>query len=196
MFDITKVSKYVVKYITKVREFENPLVLAGKVQKPRKISSIGFGKPTQERFEKMRREILCESFMKLENIDDISCVPVLKLNALVKKIAKKRYYHLDGRDYKLPNYYKRLLFYVKDENKGTLRATELSKMVSRAIQDDLVQEFNAKLAELATRNGVSKDSEEFARLAKGLCDSEQMAREERYKAVLQVNRSAMRKSRF
>lgn len=187
MLDVTKVGKYVVKYITKVREFENPLVLTGKVQKPRKITSVGFGRPIQERFERMRREILCESFMKLDNIDDISHVPVLKLNALVKKIAKKRYYHLDGRDYKLPNYYKRLLFYVKDENKGALRATELSKMVSRAIQDDLVQDFNAKLAELAARNGVSKDSEEFDKLAKSLCDSEQIAREERCKTVLQNN---------
>lgn len=187
MLDVIKVGKYVVKYITKVREFENPLVLAGKVQKPRKISSIGFGKPTEERFERMRREILCESFMKLENIDDISGVPVLKLNALVKKIAKKRYYHLDGRDYKLPNYYKRLIFYVKDENKGTLRATVLSKMVSKAIQDDLVEDFNAKLSDLATRNKVSKDSEAFSRLAKSLCLREQTAREERCRVVLQNN---------
>lgn len=196
MLEISKVSKYIVKYITKVRELENPLVLAGKVQKPRKISSIGFGKPTERRLAEMKREILCESFLKLENIDDLSDVPVLKLNALVGRIAEKRYYHLDGRDYKLPHYYKRLLFYVKDENKGTLRATSLSKMVSKAVQDHLVEDFNKRLAELATRNNVSKDSEEFARLAKSLCDSEQMDRERRCKVVLQNNRSAMRKSRF
>lgn len=196
MLEVTKVAKYIVKYITKVREYENPLVLEGLVQKPRKITSIGFGRPTQERFMKMRREILCESFYKLKDIDDVSNVPVLKLNSLVQKIAKKRYYHLDGRDYKLPNYYKRLIFYVKDENKGVLRATELSKMVSKAVQDDLVQDFNAKLSDLATRNNISKDSEEFARLAKDLCDSEQMAREQRCQVVLQNNRSALRKSRF
>lgn len=57
--------------------------------------------------------MLCEDFMKLDDIDNVQNVPVFKLDRLVSKICDRRHYHLDGHDYKFPAYYKRLIFYVK-----------------------------------------------------------------------------------
>ena len=194
--DLSKVGKYVVKYITKVREVEDPYVLQGLVEKPRKITSVGYGRPTEARLSKMKKEMLCDSYLHLDDIDNINRVPVMKLYGLCNRIADTRHYHLDGRDYKFPSYYKRLIFYVKDKNKNVLRASALQRMVSKTLQTRIREEFSRKLQDLATEYSYGGSYQEMHRISKMLCDSEMMNRQDRAKAILEVNFAAARKSRF
>ena len=148
----------------------------------------------------MKSEMLCESYLKLDDIDNVRNVPVKKLDTLVRKICDRRHYHLDGHDYKFPGYYKRLIFYVKKydsfKNKNVLVASELQKMVSKTLQTRIREDFTGKLVEMAAYYNVGEDYEAMSRVAKNVCASEQVSREERAAFILEVNLAAARKSRF
>ena len=194
-FDIDKVAAYTAKYITKFRELEDENVINGKVEKPRKITSVGFGLPTKERFEAMRKDILGDLWNEDLN-KVVEHINPLKLEKKIKQIAKKRKYKRNGREYKLPTYYKRRIFYVKDPLTGKMVQSTLSKMVSKAVQMDVQSDFSKKLIELATRDDIPETYEGRVTASKIVCASEERNRQERAEMLFQTNIAALRKSRF
>lgn len=75
-------------------------------------------------------------------------------------------------------------------------ASELQKMVSKALQTRVREDFTGKLFELAAGLQIGDTYEEMSYVAKQVCDGEQMAREERAKAIFEANIAAARKSKF
>ena len=69
---------------------------------------------------------------------------------LVDEIIKRRRYNLDGNSYKLPNYYRKKIFYVKDPLTGNDRATSIQRVVSVIVQRNAEQDFMTELQELKT----------------------------------------------
>lgn len=194
--EVDRVAAYTAKYICKQRELENPAVFDGKVEKPRKITSYGYGMPTKARFDRLRKDILGPVLSEM-NPDHINGNPI-KIENEVNKIAKnkKKRYKLNGREYKLPAYYWRKITYVKDEVTGKVRSSQLSTMVSKALQDRVQTDFAGKLIKMATDYNLAENYEECVKASKIVCDSEKMERQNRAEAIIQTNIAAFRKSRF
>ena len=69
-------------------------------------------------------------------------------------------------------------------------------MVSTALQDRIQKDFIRKCIELANNEPNPDDYETFARVAKIVCDSEKVERQQRAEAIIETNIAAFRKSRF
>ena len=162
---------------------------------PLLITSVGFGLPTKERFDAMRKDILGDLWNEDLN-KVVEHINPLKLEKKIKQIAKKRKYKRNGREYKLPTYYKRRIFYVKDPLTGKMVQSTLSKMVSKAVQMDVQSDFSRKLIELATRDDIPETYEGRVTASKIVCASEERNRQERAEMLFQTNIAALRKSRF
>ena len=193
-----RVAAYVAKYIVKMPELEDEYLKDGKVAKPRKLTSVGYGMPTKKRFDMMRRDVLGELISDMPDMDNLSGINPVKLDKEIKKIADKhkKKYKLNGREYKLPGYYWKKFTYVKDDLTGKVRATEISKMVSKALQDRVQTDFAGKLIQMAYNNNLAENYEECVRASKIVCASEKEQRQERAKTIIETNIAALRKSRF
>ena len=55
------VARYIAKYISKPKEFELDFVKRGVVEKPRKVTSVGFGMPDDDRFISFHRSGLSDN---------------------------------------------------------------------------------------------------------------------------------------
>lgn len=198
MIEIDRVASYVAKYIVKQPDLEESAVVEGKVQKPRKITSEGYGMPTKKRFDMMRRDVLGKMISEMPDFDDLSGINPVKLDKEIKKIADnhKKKYKLNGREYKLPSYYWKKFTYVKDAFTGKVRATEISKMVSKALQDRVQTDFAGKLIQMAYGNNLAENYEECRKAAKIVCANEKMERQERARTIIETNIAAFRKSKF
>ncbi len=196
--EIDRVGAYVAKYICKQHELEDPLVTEEVVTKPRKITSRGYGMPTKKRFDQMRRDVLGDMIANIPNPDDLTGLGVKKLYKEIKKIADnhKKKYKLNGREYKLPSYYWKKFTYVKDALTGKDRASEISRMVSKALQERVQADFAGKLIEMANGRNMAEDYEACVECARSVCASERMERETRAQIIIETNLSAFRKSRF
>lgn len=196
--EVDRVASYIAKYIVKMPELEDEYLKDGKVAKPRKITSVGYGMPTRKRFDMMRRDVLGEMISDMPDMDNLSGINPVRLDKEIKKIANnhKKKYKLNGREYKLPGYYWKRFTYVKDDLTGKVRATEISKMVSKALQDRVQTDFATKLIQMAYNNNLAENYEECVRASKIVCASEKEQRQERAKTIIETNIAALRKSRF
>lgn len=193
--DVERTARYVSKYITKQKCLEDDAVIKGLVVKPRKVTSVGYGVPTEKRDAMMRKDILGD-LVDLPSFDNLSGLNPIWLDKQVVRLCDSIKYKLNGKEYKLPRYYRLRLLYVKDALTGRYRQTALSKMVSTALQDRIQKDFIRKCIELANDEPNPDDYETFARVAKIVCDSEKLERQQRAETIIQTNIAAFRKSRF
>ncbi len=193
-FMVDRVARYIAKYITKQKDLEFDYVKEGKVMKPRKITSRGYGIPVKKRFDMMRKDVLGDVISELDP-DKLDINP-LKLHREIEKISKKKHYKLNGREYKMPNYYWKKITYVKDPLTGKDRASELSKMVSKALQERVQKDFARKLIEMANGRNMAEDYEACVECARSVCASEKMERQTRAQTIIETNIAMFRKSRF
>lgn len=194
-FQLDRVGAYVSKYITKQIELEDELVLSGKVAKPRKIVSVGYGMPTKKRFDMMRHDIMGDLLCEIDP-DKLDNINPIKLQKEVKRMTKRKKYKLNGREYKLPSYYWKKLTYVKDEVTGKVRSTKLSHLVSQAIQRHVQTDFIEKCIEMANDYDMPESYETYSIVSKRVCDNEEDMRQSRAKTIIEYNKSVFRKSRF
>lgn len=148
-------ARYIGKYMSKGK-FEDEKVKNEMVEKPRRINSTGFG--YKDDIDELRNYYLCFDLVGEYDPNDrrsIYKIPKKKREQLFKEIIKRRKYKVNGKDYKLPRSLKRRLFYRKYKETqldGTVkvveRASEIQKMVSKFIQDNLFKDFNEQLAAL------------------------------------------------
>ena len=145
MSHVEKVSRYCAKYMIKNEDWN--LVPVG-AEKPRVMSSQFYGMPDEKRWKGMVLYHQAQDFIpydplnpKFENVQD--------MYRLVQEIIKRRYYDDgNGKRYKLPNYYKRKIFYYKDE--GHVRASAIQRMVTYNVQRDFDKNFKEELHNLAS----------------------------------------------
>lgn len=196
-YDVEKTSRYVSKYITKQKCLEDSNVVKGFVEKPRKIVSRGYGVQTEEREKALRKDVMKGlSGLSGADLDRLRNINPLKLNSLVDRISLSLKYKLNGKEYKLPRYYRLKFFYVKDALTGRYRPTALSNLVSKAVQDRIQKDFVGKCIEMAARESLPESYETYSKVAKIVCDTERLERQDRAKAIIQTNIAAFRKSRF
>lgn len=193
--DVERTARYVSKYITKQKCLEDPNVAKGLVAKPRKITSVNFGVPTKKRESMMRKDILGE-LADLPSFDQFIGVNPLWLDKQIDRLTYSLKYKIDGKQYKLPRYYRQRLLYVKDALTGRYRPTALYAMVSKALQRRVEDDFVSKCQELAALQPVPSSYETYAFVSKLVCDSLKAMRKERAQTIIETNLAAFRKSRF
>lgn len=195
-FNVEKTARYVSKYITKMRDLEDPNVVSGKVEKPRKITSKGYGMPSKERWSRMRADIMGEDY-SIEQLKEMtqSGKSMKQAIKLVDKISKSMKYKQNGKEYKLPNYYKKKMFYFKDDE-GKPRATEICRMVTHSLVRQVQSDFSRKLVKMANEIHVGEDRQGMYKAAARLTGIEANLRETRRQTYLDTNIAALRKSIF
>lgn len=143
--DVEKVARYCSKYICKDKEHNN--VPEG-AEKPRKQTSKFYGLPEPDRWQKMVDYYTCKDMIEYD-IDDIH-FSWQDGYRLAHEIIKRRKYNLgNGKEFKLPNYYKRKIFYVKDAF-GKERSSQVQRLVTYHVQCDFDKNFKEELHNLAT----------------------------------------------
>lgn len=128
-------ARYVSKYCVKPQEVENPLVSSGVVEKPRLLTSVGFGMP--EDFDSWRKYMLNGNSLSLASM------PVKDVSIINNRLN----YIYNGFKYSLPLYLRKKLLYEKNL-KGNLVASTLSKVLSATVRNRTVEDFNRKLRQL------------------------------------------------
>lgn len=148
MSDIEKVARYCSKYICKDENWNN--LPNDKCEKPRKMTSKFFGMPEPARWKKMVNYYTCQDIVKYD-IDNLSNLTRDEMRRLGFEIIKRRKYRLgNGKEFKLPNYYKRKIFYAEEKLTGKVRATEVQRMVTYHVQREYDKLFKEELHNLAT----------------------------------------------
>lgn len=155
--------KYVGKYISKPQELENTAVMEKRAEKPRRQTSIGFGYKNDE--EALTRYHLCYDLVGEYDPDDvfgtIDTLTYEQYETLMKEIIRRKKYYLNGKDYKLPRKISRQLFYRKqtltDSATGEIKrkesSTQIQRMVSAFVRNNLNKDFNEQLAALKMQYG-------------------------------------------
>lgn len=192
--DVEATARYVAKYICKMQDLEDELVISGKVEKPRKQVSAGYGLPKEEKFNRMKDYHLCRDLFPDADLDRMYDVP--QGMRLVREIIKRRRYKNNGKDYKLPNYYKRKIFYTKDEFTGKIRPLDVQRMVSRVMESDVRKDYSRKLVAMADNYKDATPSEAYFRASRDLHQAEENRRQEISEALLENNLKYLRKSKF
>lgn len=189
-------ARYVAKYICKLDALEEPLVKEKKVQKPRKMVSVGYGMPTKKRFDAMRRYHLCEDLFPNLDIDKVYNLSVADAKRLVREVIKRNKYKNNGKETKLPRYYKRKMFYIKDPFSGKVRASSLQQMVSHTMEMDVRKDYSRKLAEIASNYEDGDPDTAYFRATRDLQKSEDARRQEMSETIFATNLKYIRKSKF
>lgn len=195
-FDIERTARYVSKYITKMRDLEDPNVINGKVQKPRKITSKGYGMPSKERWKRMKIDVMGEDY----SVEDLQNMvkpghSTKKVAKVVDKISKSLKYKQNGKEYKLPQYYKRKMFSYKD-SEGKVCSTTIQNMVAQSMVSQVQSDYSRKLVQLANNLKVSEDYEGMVKVTSRLQAIEESSRLSRKQAYIETNIAALRKSIF
>lgn len=193
--DVERTARYVSKYITKQKCLEDPNVTKGLVAKPRKVTSIGYGVPKKSRESKMRKDVLGE-LSDLPSFDQFPNVNPIWLSKQVERLSNSLKYKCNGKEFKLPRYYRQRLLYVKDALTGRYRQTALSSMVSKVLQDRVQADFVGKCIVLANSEHLPDTYETYAYVSKIVCSSDAYDRAQRAKTIIETNISALRKSKF
>lgn len=187
-------SKYIAKYICKVKELEDKLVMNEDVEKPRKITSRGFG--ISKDFDKMQRDLLARDLFGNYDLDMLTDengnrMTNKEVKNLINVIIRRRMYHRNGKDYKLPQYYKRKVFYVKDAS-GKERASTLQNLVSYALECRIREDFNRELHKVADQQGT----EDYYTCVREVLAREEASRKARAEVIFETNMDCFRKSKF
>lgn len=205
--DVERTAKYVAKYITKQKCLEDDRVVRGLVQKPRKITSIGYGVPTEERLARLLVDIAGADGASIiqDNPDGISELNPLRVDRVVRKMSKSMRYtttNIDRngkesvRKYKLPRYYKVKYLYVKDAVTGRPRPSALLRLVTQAILDNVYEDFIGQCREMAAGYPDPTSYETMLDVSRRISESEKARRLANAETIIETNKSVFRKSRF
>lgn len=193
--DVERTARYVSKYITKQKCLEDPAVVRGLVAKPRKVTSLGYGVPTRKREKQLKKDVLGD-LSDLPSYDNFTGVNPFWLCKQVERLSTSLKYKCNGKQFKLPRYYRMRLLYVKDALTGRYRPTALSNMVSKALQERIQSDFIGKCRELAANEHFSESYETYAYVSKIVCDCDSNERAQRAQTIIETNIAAFRKSKF
>lgn len=193
--DVERTARYVSKYITKQKCLEDSAVVKGLVAKPRKVTSLRYGVPTEKREMRLRKDVLGD-LSDLPSFDNFVKVNPIWLSKQVEILSQSLKYKCNGKQFKLPRYYRQRLLYVKDALTGRYRPTALSTMVSKALQDRVQKDFVRKCCDLAASQHLSNNYEAYAYVSRVVCDCEAYERAQRAQTILETNIAAFRKSKF
>ena len=192
--DVESTARYVAKYICKSLDFEDENVLNGKVEKPRKLVSPGYGLPSEEKFNKMKDYHLCRDLYPSADLDHM--FKVKDPMRLIREIINRRKYNLNGKNYKLPRYYTRKIFYTKDELTGKIRPLDVQRMVSDTLEMDFCQDYFRIFSEMVSHYSSSDPDLAFVKAAKDFRFSDENRRKETSEALRETNLRYLRKSKF
>ena len=193
------VGKYVGKYIAKPEEFESRAVNEGRVEKPRRQSSIYFGSGDDK--EALMRYHLCYDMVGPYDPDHITELKLTgeQWKSLADEIIKRKHYKLNGKDYKLPRRIQRAIFYKQyDETQldGTTkrkeRSTQIQAMVALVVRDHFNQNFAEQLRALESQYG---DEIPYSAIRE-IVHNENHARQVRAKNTFKAQQRQYRKSYF
>lgn len=185
---VERVAKYCAKYCIKLQELEDPLVLEGKVQKPRKIPSKNLGLPSARDFISMQRYYLAQDLYEYDPDHASSDLTAKQLTQVINEIKKRR------KNGKLSNYLIKKLYYKKDSF-GRLRAPQIQKMVSHSLQMDVQKDYSRQLAEVAADYNMAEDIEAYAKVAKIVREREELRQQQVRKSIISYNMDYLRKSK-
>lgn len=145
MSDVEKVARYCAKYMCKNDEWK--LVPDG-AEKPRIMTTQFYGMPEEKRWNQMIRYYQAQDVLSYDP-NNPRFDSKMDMYKVVDEIIKRRKYRLgNGKEFKLPNYYKRKIFYNKVE--GRQRASAIQRMVTYNVQRNFNEDFKAELHNLAT----------------------------------------------
>lgn len=143
--DVEKVARYTAKYTIKDESWN---VVPEGAEKPRIMTSQFYGMPSPERWKSLKNYWLAKDIVDYD-IDKPVFENVAQQQKVVRAIISRRKYRLsDGREFKLPAYYKRKVFYSLVT--GKVRASAIQRMVSYNVQRDFDKLFKEELHNLAT----------------------------------------------
>lgn len=187
MSDVVKVARYCSKYICKLKEFDT--MPSENAERPRKMTSIGYGLPDDARFKSLRDYYLAKDFI---NYDENSLnLSKSDSKRLAEEIIKRRRYNLNGNSFKLPTYYKRRFFYIKDEDTGNYRASKIQRLVTSVVQYNFNQDFETELQELMSQFDLRTKSEAVDRYNM-IHEADKQARRQ---AIREANLKYLRKAK-
>lgn len=152
--DLTCVARYVSKYCVKPQDLENPLVKDGVVEKPRKMTSVGFGLP--DNFDEMSQYIRLGHDLSNKRVSP----------ALAKSINERCNYVYNGQKYSLPIYYRKKIFYETGINQN-LVSSPLAKVCSLTKRVYSVEDTNRKFRQLVSRKEVGEAEKAISRFIEG-----------------------------
>lgn len=145
MSDVEKVTRYCAKYMIKNEDWN--IVPVG-AERPRVMTSQFYGMPDENRWNAMVRYYQAQDVMEYDP-NNPKFESKRDMYKVVDEIIKRRKYRIgNGKEFKLPNYYKRKIFYNKIE--GSERATAIQRMVTFNVQRDFDKDFKAELHNLAS----------------------------------------------
>lgn len=157
MADVEKVARYCSKYICKDENWNN--LPNEKCEKPRKMTSKFYGMPNDERWKKMVDYYTCQDIVQYDINNFDKQMNNDEANRLGFEIIKRRKYRLgNGKEFKLPNYYKRKIFYYKDAF-GKDKASRIQRLVTYHVQREYDKLFKEELHNLATLYDLGSYSE-------------------------------------
>lgn len=154
MADVEKVTRYCAKYMVKNDDWN--YVPAG-AERPRVMSSQFFGMPDEKRWQSMVAYYQAQDVFSYDPSHPE--FPDKKtFYKVCNEIIKRRKYNLgNGKQFKLPNYYKRKIFYNKVE--GSERASQIQRMVTYNVQLNFNKDYKEQLHNLATLYDIGEYSQ-------------------------------------
>lgn len=181
------VAKYVSKYVVKPSEFEDELVLTGKVEKPRRITSVGFGEPSPSEFRSMQNYYLCRDMFDY-NPDTLSSLSRFQVRTLLNEIINRKSIKPISR------YYVRKIFYKRIGS--SVKRTTLQTLVSQFVQLHADMVYNQKFRQIRASLPDMEDMEKDDAASRLLYESETAERQARFKAYHSYQKRCFAKSRF
>lgn len=178
--DVTNVCRYVSKYVVKDEEFKTP---SDFVEKPRLMTSVGFGLPDERFFD----WLLCKD--KYPNLNPFDS-STFRLDA-VMDIIDRMYFRFGDYKYSIPQYAIRKKLYSPNL-KGNLSPSPLLKMVSR------IKEFrNRSVSDKEFRQMVSDNSERtIEEVVSAFNDYQKVLNSEKFSSERENIVSTYKKSKF
>jgi len=132
--DVTNVARYVAKYLVKPDDIK---VFSDTVERPRLMSSLGFGLP--EDMDSFRRYVLALDVYNYDPFDASTITPVI-----VDRVIERLNYQFAGFHYSLPLYVLKKLLYEKNLN-GNLAPCALRRIVTSTLRSRLKASSNQAL---------------------------------------------------
>lgn len=185
---VQRTSRYCAKYCVKLSELEDESVLAGKVEKPRKMTSRGLGVNLKQ-FANMKRYYLAQDMYEYCPETAHKDLDKTQLNKIIKEIKKRR------RLKPIPSYFRKKIYYTYDENTYTYTATEIQKMVSLSLQVDNQKDYSRELVEIATANNYGENMDGYYEAQKNLEARIHNQREATKASIIETNLEFFKRSK-
>lgn len=165
-YEVEKISAYIAKYCNK-GSFDCPFIKDRVCLKPKRSSSIGFGKGCD--FEKLVQYVLAS---EITGIKDVHINPDQLDDSTLRILADRRKYKINGYPYPFPKYLIKLIFYDKVKvynEEGVVyryRATPLQKAITSIILGNLASDAEGKREQTRKKGALySQSAEHFKNMA-------------------------------